>query len=93
MGSCALLFLFYRESSRPCYGQGVGSSLTERILLVVLIGAFSRVKVDERKARERELAKFDGRTSTSMKKKDEIMGRMLNPMRDKMDEGIRTGGE
>ena len=49
----------------------VGSSLTERML----VGTFSCIKKNDwRKARERELATFDGNRRAAG---------MLNPMRDK----------
>ena len=49
----------------------------------ILVGLFSCIKNDERKAQERELATFDGNRRA--------VG-MLNPMRDK-NEGTYRGGE
>ena len=49
----------------------------------VLVGTFSCIEIDKRKARERELATFD--------ENRRAMG-MLNPMRDK-NEGMYRGRE
>ena len=55
----------------------------------VLVGTFSWAKIDERKARERELAKFD---ETSRVQKAEKVG-ALNPTRDTTEGKYREGKE
>ena len=51
----------------PSDVEVVRSSLTACIL--VLVGAFSCVKIDERKVRERELTKFDENRRASIAEK------------------------